>query len=178
MPIEQDDENFISKSQKKRDMLALQALGEALVELSTDTLKKLELPEDLRAAVMDAKRIPTSKHGGYKRQMQYIGRVMRGVDAAPIAEQLEGLNAPSKKQTALHHLAEKWRDRLLTDATAIGALLNDYPEADRTALERLVAGSHDERAKNKPPRSYRQLYQALHELVVTRAKAEPDSNNP
>src|SRR5580765_8327945 len=78
-----EDENFISKSQKKRDMLALQDLGAELVRLSVDSIKKLELPEELLTAVLDAKRIPTSKHGGYKRQMQYIGKVMRNVDAAP-----------------------------------------------------------------------------------------------
>jgi ribosome-associated protein len=169
-----DDENFISKSQKKRDMLALQDLGEELVQLSVERIKKLDLPEELLAAVLDAKRIPTSKHGGYKRQMQYIGKVMRNVDAAPIAAQLEAIKAPSKKQTALHHLAERWRERLLEDSTAIGAFINDFADADRTAIEQHMKAAKDEKAKGKPPKHFRLLYQELHETIVRQSHEEEE----
>ena len=169
-----EDENSISKSQKKRDMLALQDLGEELVGLSVERIKKLELPETLLIAVMDAKRIPTSKHGGYKRQMQYIGRVMRNIDAAPIAEQLAALKAPNQKQTALHHLAERWRERLLEDATSIGAFLNEFPDADRTAIEQHIRAAHDEKAKSKPPKHFRLLYQDLHDVIVENSRQAVD----
>ena len=165
-----EDENSISKSQKKRDMLALQDMGEELVTLSVDSIKKLDLPEQLLSAVLEAKRIPTSKHGGFKRQMQYIGRVMRNVDAAPIAEQLEAMKAPNKKQTALHHLAERWRERLLEDVTAIGGFLNEFPEADRAELEQHIRATKDERAKSRPPRHFRLLYQALHDTIVQQSR--------
>jgi len=166
-----DDENFISKSQKKRDMLALQDMGEELVLLSVDSIKKLDLPEELLAAVLDAKRIPTSKHGGYKRQMQYIGKIMRKVDAAPIAEQLEAIKAPNKKQTGLHHLAERWRERLLEDATAIGAFINDFADADRAAIEQHLKAAKEEKAKGKPPKHFRLLYQELHGTIVRQSRA-------
>lgn len=165
-----EDENSISKSQKKRDMLALQDVGEALVKLSLDSIKKLDLPEQLLSAVMEAKRIPTSKHGAFKRQMQYIGKVMRNVDAAPIAEQLEAMSAPNKKQTALHHLAERWRERLLEDTTSLGGFLNEFPEADRSLLEQHIRDTKDERAKNKPPKHFRLLYQALHDTIVQQSR--------
>jgi ribosome-associated protein len=165
-----EDENFISKSQKKRDMLALQDLGEELVQLSVESIRKLDLPEDLLVAVLDAKRIPTSKHGGYKRQMQYIGRVMRNLDAAPIAEQLSAIKAPSKKQTALHHLAERWRERLLEDATAIGAFLNEFPDADRVLIEQYARAANDEKAKARPPKHFRLLYQLLHDIIVDKSR--------
>lgn len=165
-----DDENFISKSQKKRDMLALQDMGEELVQLSVERIKKLDLPEELLTAILDAKRIPTSKHGGYKRQMQYIGRVMRGVDAAPIAAQLQAIKAPNQKQTALHHLAERWRERLLEDSTAIGAFINDFADADRTAIEQHLKAAKDEKARNKPPKHFRMLYQELHDTIVRQSR--------
>lgn len=165
-----EDENSISKSQKKRDMLALQDLGEELVALSVETLRKLDLPEQLLGAVLEAKRIPTSKHGGFKRQMQYIGKVMRSVDAAPIAEQLEAIKAPNRKQTALHHLAERWRERLIEDSSAIGGFLNEFPEVDRVAIERFVTASKEEKAKNKPPKHFRLLYQLLHDAIVDHAR--------
>ena len=166
----QDDENSISKSQKKRDMLALQDVGEELVQLSVDSIKKFDLPEQLLSAILEAKRIPTSKHGAFKRQMQYIGKVMRNVDAAPIAERLEAMKAPNKKQTALHHLAERWRERLLEDATAVGGFLNEFPEADRVALEQHIQAAKDEKAKNRPPKHFRLLYQALHDAIVSQSR--------
>ena len=165
-----EDENFISKSQKKRDMLALQDIGEELVGLSSETINKLELPDDLRTAVVDAKRIPKSKFGGMKRQMQYIGRLMREIDPAPIIEQLNSLKAPNKKQTALHHLAERWRERLLTDETALNAFANEFPEADRGLLDKQIQGAKDDKARNKPPKNYRLLYTQVHELIVARSR--------
>ena len=102
-----ESENSISKSQKKRNMIALQSVGEELVALSVDVINKMDLPDELRVAILDAKRIPNSKHGGNKRQMQYIGRLMREVDPAPILAQLQALKAPNQKQTAQHHRLEE-----------------------------------------------------------------------
>lgn len=161
-----EDENSISKSQKKRDMLALQDIGEELVGLSNETINKLDLPDSLRTAVVDAKRIPKSKYGGMKRQMQYIGRLMREIDPLPIIEQLNSLKAPNKKQTALHHLAERWRERLLTDETALNAFANEFSDADRALLDRHIQGAKDDKAKNRPPKNYRLLYSQIHDLVV------------
>lgn len=156
-------------------MIALQDLGEALVALSVDTLKKLDLPDDLRTAVMDAKRIPTSKFGGFKRQMQYIGKIMRHVDAAPIRAQLDALSAPNKQQTAQHHLAERWRDRLLTDDTALGAFRNQFTEVDIEEINRLIAATKDERAKSKPPKHFRLLYKKIHDILADQMDKEVES---
>ena len=166
----QEDENSISKSQKKRDMLALQDIGVELVRLSVESINKLDLPEQLLIAVLDAKRIPTSKHGGYKRQMQYIGRIMRNIDAAPIIEQLTASKAPNKKQTALHHLAERWRERLLEDATALGGFMNEFPEANRVELEKHLHAAKEEKTKGKPPKHFRLLYQVLHDLIKAQSR--------
>ena len=166
-----DGENSISKSQKKRDMLALQDIGVELVALSNEAINKLDLPDNLRTAVVEAKRIPKSKYGGMKRQMQYIGRLMREIDPAPIIEQLSSLKAPNKKQTALHHLAERWRERLLEDETALNAFLNAFTDADAALLARYVQASKDDKAKNKPPKNYRLLYTQIHDLVVAQSRA-------
>ena len=168
-----EDKNSISKSQKKRDMLALQDIGEELVGLSNETINKLDLPDSLRTAVVDAKRIPKSKYGGMKRQMQYIGRLMREIDPLPIIEQLNSLKAPNKKQTALHHLAERWRERLLTDETALNAFANEFSDADRALLDRLIQGAKDDKAKNRPPKNYRLLYSQIHDLVVAHSHSAP-----
>lgn len=165
-------ENSISKSQKKRNMIALQSVGEELVALSTDVINKMDLPDELRVAVLDAKRIPNSKHGGNKRQMQYIGRLMREVDPAPILAQLQALKAPNQKQTAQHHLAERWRERMLADATSIAAFVREFPEADAVTLEKLLAAAKDDHAKQRPPKNFRLLYQTLHKHIVNQFERE------
>lgn len=175
--IEIDDtldpaENSISKSQKKRNMIALQSVGEELVALSTDVINKMDLPDELRVAVLDAKRIPNSKHGGNKRQMQYIGRLMREVDCAPILAQLQALKAPNQKQTAQHHLAERWRERMLADATSVAAFVREFPEADAVALEKMLAAAKDDHAKQRPPKNFRVLYQTLHKHIVNQFERE------
>ena len=106
-----------SKSQRKRDSQALQDLGEALVALSPDRLARLELPDVLRSAVLEAQRI--HKFGGLRRQKQYIGKLMRDLDAAPIQAQLDALEGHSRAQTAYLHRLERWRDRLLEDVFAV-----------------------------------------------------------
>ncbi len=164
--VPEDEANVISKSQKKRDMLALQGVGETLVALSVDVIGKLDLPEELRDAVLDAKRIPPSKHGGFKRQMQYIGRLMREVDADAIITQLAAQKAPSQKQTAQHHLAERWRDRMLADATAVAAFAREFPDADAVLLEKYLNAAKDDQVKQRPPKHFRLLYQTLHKQIV------------
>ena len=166
-----EDENSISKSQKKRDMLALQDIGEELVALSSEAINKLDLPDNLRIAVVDAKKIPKSKYGGMKRQMQYIGRLMRQIDPLPIIGQLNSLKAPNKKDTALHHLAERWRERVLSDETALNAFANEFPDADRALLGKHIQGAKDDKGKNKPPKNYRLLYSQIHALIVAQSRS-------
>lgn len=169
------EKNSISKSEMKRRSLALQLVGEELVRLSPETLRKFELPENLLEAILDAKRINPNKHGGMSRQMQYIGRLMRQVDAAPIVEKLDAMKAPSQKDTALHHLAEQWRTRLLADQTTVGAFKNDImPDAepaDIEALAALVANASDECLKRAPPKFFRQLYKFLLKRITEKAAA-------
>src|SRR5687767_11395684 len=114
-----DDPEFISKSQRKRDSHALQAVGEELLRLSVDQLKHFNLPEELLTAVLEAKKIPVSKHTAMKRQRQYIGRLMRDIDPAPIVDQLDALKGKSSKQNALMHLTEQWREKLINEAGAL-----------------------------------------------------------
>src|ERR1700674_6053709 len=100
-----EDDDFISRPRRKRQMTELQVAGAALVKLSREQLERLDIPEPLREAVLECKRF--TKHEAIRRQMQFIGRIMRELDTAPIAEQLAAIHAPSRRQSALFHLAER-----------------------------------------------------------------------
>ena len=99
--MEEDD--FISKTRRKKQATELQDVGAELVKLSPEQLVRMELPEALREAILECKRL--TKHEAIRRQKQYIGKIMRNIDAAPIAAQIDAFHAPSRKDTALFHLA-------------------------------------------------------------------------
>lgn len=157
------NEDRPSKTQRKKAVHELQALGEELVELSEERLASLDLPERLREAVMEARRI--TAHEARRRQLQYIGKIMRTVDAEPIRAALDGWRGQAARLTAGHKRAEAWRERLLADDTALDELVAEYPAADVAQLSSLVSSALRERSAGQPPRAYRALYQALRSLL-------------
>ena len=157
------DEEKPSKTQRKREMHELQALGVRLVELNSEQLDAVALPEDLRDAVERAQRI--TKHEARRRQLQYIGRLMRSVDPGPIRERLKVWDGVSTEETARVHRIERWREKLLEDDGTIGALVRAHPGIDTQRLRSLVRNARDERKAGRPPRAYRELFRALRDII-------------
>ena len=158
-----DEEEIISKSQRKRDATAAQQLGKDILALSQDAQNSIELPENLSKALNDARRI--KKNSALKRQLQYIGKLMRHIDLDPIHEQyLKLTNHYDKDIKSLHHL-EKWRDRLLAEGDkALEELINEAPNTDRQHLRQLIRQSAKETKLNKPPKSAREIFKYLKTL--------------
>ncbi len=152
-----------SKTKIKQQMLDLQDIGEQLVELSKDRLKEIDLPERLYDAVHEMKRITT--FGARKRQMQYIGRLMRDVDAAPIIAKLEVWSGKSNQHIAWLHQLERWRDRLLEDESTLTELLTEHPAVDAQRLRALIRNAIKEKELEKPLKSYREIFQVLREIL-------------
>ena len=158
------DEEWISKSQLKRESHALQALGEKLVQLRKDQVAHIPLDESLRDAIELAQKI-RKKHEAYRRQLQYIGKLMRSSDPEPIELALQQLMQPQREATAELHQLEAWRERLLSEGDpAITALLEAYPDGDRQHLRQLVRQAKKEQAQSKPPKAARELFKYLREL--------------
>ena len=153
-----------SKTQRKRQVHELQALGEELVELSQERLDAVELPDSLRDAVTEARRVKSFE--GRRRQLQYIGKLMRKVDPVPIRAALDVWHASSRAHVVLHKRVEAWRERLLRDPDAVAGLAAEYPGADARQLRDLVSGVLRERSSGQPPRAYRALFQALRALMA------------
>ena len=160
---EQEDEDYDgpSKSQVKRDMLALQALGTEIVELTDAKFASIApiLPEKLRIATTDARSI--SAHGGRKRQLQYIGRLMRQVDPQPIRDALAVWKRHSREQAVELHQLENWRERLIAEEGALAEYVVAHPGTDTQRLRALIRNTREEKARDKPPKSYRELFRLL-----------------
>jgi ribosome-associated protein len=151
-----------SKSAKKREMLDLQSIGAELVALSTDQLKKVDLPDDLREAVRDCQRF--TQHGAHRRQLQYIGKLMRHIDPAPIQAALDEINGLSAAANARMHALERLRTRFLEDEKVIGEIAAAHPGADLQYLRQLRRNALREKEQGKPPRAFRELYRSLRAL--------------
>lgn len=153
-----------SKSAAKREAEALQALGEALIDLPASVLATLPLPEELREAIALARSI--RQHGGLRRQRQLIGKLMRRIDVEPIRAALAAREQSHRSAVQLDHRAERWRDRLLEEGHgALTELLTEYPGGDSQTLRTLLrtaAGGDTARAT----RARRELFRSLRRLLA------------
>ena len=170
-----DDAGRPSKSQRKRESHALQSLGEALATLSTARLQALEMPEALRDALLEYQR--TRSHEGRRRQMQYIGRLMRGVDPAPLEEAVAAQRLGGAREALALHEAERWRDDLIARDEAVGEWLARYPDTDSQQLRSLVRQARKDRpapdadaaSRGLAPRqgrAYREIFQLAREQLA------------
>lgn len=160
-----DSDERPSKSELKRQSAELQALGEALIDLPQSELDALPLPENLRDAVELARRI--TAHGGLYRQKQYIGKLMRKIDAEPIRQALAAKREKERLAALRFRNIEHWRDRLIAEGPqAIEALRAAAPAPfDGSPIERLIDRARDERRRGGPPRASRELFTALRDLL-------------
>ncbi|QKJ88789.1 ribosome-associated protein [Paramixta manurensis] len=162
---EEEDEEIIwvSKSEIKRDAEELKRLGAELVDLGKNSLDKIPLDDDLRAAIELAQKI---KKEGRRRQLQLIGKMLRSRDEEPIRLALDKLKNRHNQQVALFHKLEALRDRLVEQGDeAMSEVLNLYPDADRQQLRSMIRNAQKEKAANKPPKASRQIFQYLRELA-------------
>ena len=149
----------ISKTKRKQQMHELQDIGEELVELSKEALSKIPMSEDLLDAIKEYKRL--NAHEARRRQMQFIGKIMRKEDTAPIREKLEQIRGSSTAATALLHRIERYRSAMIDKDEAITQFLSDFPHASVQELRTLVRNTRKEAEQAKPPKSFRELFQFI-----------------
>ena len=168
-----------SRKQNRREALEVLALAEALVGLPDGRLAKLPVPDSLMPHIADTRRI--TSHIARKRQMAFLAKQMRREDEATLEALRDALDAggeAARIDTARLHRAEQWRLRLLDEGdTALAALLDEYPNADRQKLRQLVRNALAERAKNKPPAAFRELFRELRDVFAGAASAAADDND-
>lgn len=169
-----------SKSQRKREALAMRSLGVELAELSQSERARIPLPDDIREAVEELNRTP--QRSAHKRQLGWLAKRLRQVDPEPIRVALEALGQAARAHTQSHHLIEQWRDRLLglendspayeSPAEALTAFLDRYPHADRQLLRQLQRSAVAERESERSPRASRQLFKLLRDTITAPADSQ------
>ncbi|MFT5642574.1 MAG: ribosome-associated protein [Janthinobacterium sp.] len=167
-----------SKSQLKREMLDLQKLGAELIAEPRDRIKRVPMPEDVRDAILECQQI--KDHEGRRRQLQYVGKKMRSLDAdelAVIQKAIDSWRGMSKSDTAAMHALERRREKLLTDDKVLTALLAEHPELDGQHLRTLIRNARKEQAEQKPPKAYREIFQILKQVDAKKNGKRADDDD-
>lgn len=154
-----------SKSELKRQMTALQKLGQELVDAPRERVKRVPMPEDVRDAILECQTI--TNHEGRRRQMQFVGKKMRTLDEEEVAliqKTIDSWKGASKSETAAMHSLERKREKLLAKDEALTELMAENPELDVQHLRTLIRNARKEQAENKPPKAYREIFQILKEI--------------
>lgn len=152
-----------SKSQRRREALAVKSLAARLIDLSPSLMAQVPLDESVRSAVSDAQRIRSNV--ARKRQLQFVAKLLRRTDLEPIVLALEDLEHLARRATARQHRAEAWRDRLLAlGDPALGELMELHPDSDPQVIRQLVRKAQQESARGLPPAAARKLFRTLREM--------------
>lgn len=154
-----------SKSQRKKDMLALQKIGESLIKLTEEQLVTIDLPDNLLTAIQHMKSLTSNE--AKRRQLQYIGKLMRQLDPESIEEALKRIKLLHEKTTEKFHYIEEWRTKLLTHGDdALNLFLVDYPNIDRQQLRQLIRNAQQDRKNNQNTGAEKALFKYLRSIVV------------
>ena len=161
-----EEVEYISKSELKRQSEALHQLGKQLVDLPASQLNNFNLDDELKDALLLAQRI-NKKKDGYRRQLQFIGKLMRQRDVTQIEEELAKITNQHQAANAQFHAVEQAREDVINKGDdAIQHLLEAHPEMDRQKLRNLQRQVKKEREKNQPPKAFRELFQYLKEFML------------
>ncbi len=153
----------VSKSERKRQAHRLQSLGQELAGLKPADLDELPLSDVLRAAIADYQRFPSNE--ARRRQLQFIGRLMRDENVAPLESALETLKGRSAEAHYEFHLLERWRERLLAEPDALTEFLDEHPEADTQQLRHKIQQVHRAKNDDQQKTAYRALFRFLRDTV-------------
>lgn len=164
-PEDDFEEEIVSKSEMKRQMHALQAMGDKILELNAEQFATIPLTDELEKALTEAKRIKSRE--GLRRQKQYIGKLMRAADHEAIAEALTALDEQQNRLARAFHVMEQWRDDLIDGDDSVTAnFINEFPNVDIQQLRNLIRNAKAEKAKQKPPASARKLFKLIREQIA------------
>lgn len=153
-----------SKSKRKREMQDLQKLGETLVNLTAADLAKIPLEGRLEEAIHAARTI--KEHGAKRRQLQFIGKLMRHVDPAPIQEALASIQGKNNQSKVIFHQVERWRERLIAEGdTALQEFVTQYPDVDHQHMRQLIRNSQKENTSGKNMGASTELFRYLRTII-------------
>ena len=162
--FDQEDDDWVSKTQRKKECDDILVLGERLIVLNKEELDQINMDDELRDAIEEAQRIKSNN--ALKRQKHFIAKIIRGLGDETLTSQLERVLHKHDIYNADFKRMEKWRDNIIENGDkAINAFIEEHPQADRSRLRQLVRNADKEKKNNKPPAAYRQIFKYIREVI-------------
>jgi ribosome-associated protein len=162
--ISHEDDDWVSKTQRKKECDQVLELGEKMITLNQDELAQINMDDELRSAIEEAQRIKSNS--ALKRQKHFIAKLMRGIDDETLSAQVERVLHKHDIYNADFKRMEKWRDNIIENGDrGINDFLQQYPQTDRSHLRQLVRNAAKEMKNDKPPTAYRQIFKYIREVV-------------
>lgn len=156
------EEHLKSKTQLKKEADDVQTLGVEIAQLPKQKITLLSLPDDAKEAIIFYQHI--KKNSAKRRQAQYIGKILRGLDLSQVNEELNVIKNISKLRIKLEHEAERWREKLITSPAALDEFINQY-QPDVSNLNQTISNARKESLADKKSKNYRNLYRLILESI-------------
>ena len=162
--MDEENKEFVSKTELKKDSKKIQAFGKKISELSSEEISSFKFPDTILKAIKDCKSIKSNV--AKKRQVQYLGKLLREIDLSKVYLKMDQINSNSQLEVRNNHKAEIWRERLIQDKNALTELIRFCPDVDRQKIRQLIQNTLKETKASNPPKYYRQLFKYIKEHII------------
>ena len=165
--VDLDKDSVVSKTELKKDSKKIQQFGRKISELTITNIKAFKFSINIYEATIDLKNLKSNS--AKKRQVQYLGKLLREIDLTDAFIVMKQLKVSSQKEIQRNNIIESWRDKLLTNTESITEFVDKYPKIDRQSLRQAILNTQKEKKDNKPPKYSKQLFKLLKDIVITKA---------
>ena len=164
--VDLDKNDVISKTELKKDSKKIQDFGRKISGLTINNIEAFKFPSNIYDATIDLKNLKSNS--AKKRQVQYLGKLLREIDLTNAFLVMKQLEVSSQKEIQRNHIIEGWRDKLLSNNDSITEFIDEYPKIDRQSLRQTVSNAQKEKKDNKPPKHSRQLFKLIKDIVMAK----------
>jgi len=164
--VDLDKDSVVSKTELKKDSKKIQQFGRKISELTITNIKAFKFPINIYEATIDLKNLKSNS--AKKRQVQYLGKLLREIDLTDAFIVMKQLKVSSQKEIQRNNIIESWRDKLLTNTESITEFVDKYPKIDRQSLRQTISNAQKEKKDNKPPKHSKQLFKLIKDIVITK----------
>ena len=162
--VDLDKDSVTSKTELKKDSKKIQQFGRKISELTINNIEAFKFPLNIYEATIDLKNLKSNS--AKKRQVQYLGKLLREIDLTDAFIIMKQLKVSSQKEIQRTNIIEGWRNKLLNNNNSITEFVDEYPEIDRQSLRQTISNAQKEKIKNKPPKYSRQLFKLIKDIII------------
>ncbi|MDC0127000.1 DUF615 domain-containing protein [Methylophilaceae bacterium] len=162
--VDLNKDSVISKTELKKESKKIQQFGRKISELTISNIEAFKFPINIFEATIELKNLKSNS--AKKRQVQYLGKLLREIDLTDAFLIMKQLKVTSQKEIQSNHIIEGWRDKLLSNNNSITEFVEKYPQIDRQSLRQTISNAQKEKEGNKPPKYLRQLFKLIKDIVI------------